>query len=37
MTSVDWGNVMTGETLTGYQMPTYLSSVLDNNLNCVLS
>ncbi|WP_276391895.1 protein rep [Eudoraea chungangensis] len=33
MTSADWVNVMTGEKLSGYELPSYLNSILENNIN----
>jgi hypothetical protein len=33
MTSADWVNVRTGEKLAGYELPSYLYSILENNIN----
>ncbi len=33
ISSSDWLNVMTGEKLCGYEMPSYLNAVLENNIN----
>ena len=36
MTSADWINVLTGEKLSGYVMPSHLNAILENNLNTYL-
>jgi len=31
--SADWANVQTGEKLYGYELPSYLNAILNNNIN----
>ncbi len=33
VTSADWINVQTGEKLCGYELPSYLNAILNNNIN----
>ncbi len=37
MKSADWEHVCTSEKLTGYKIPSQLSTMLENNLNTELA